>query len=241
MTDLAYSYEIGVDIKIGGTFQQIRGISAVAPTAPPVNVDAATYDDKGAPNNKKVSEAPALSFTIQGRRDPDTGLFEPEVEALLTLTGPDAVGDDATGEFRYYDNPAAGEPNPNFAFEMDGTVEMTRNKTGNNEVAEWAVTISGQGRRRQITNPLTTGAPTITSALPSGASAGDIVTIKGTRVDGVTGAAGVKFGSANAAAYTVVDATTIVATLPAGSAGAANIVVTHPTRGALAAFPYTRA
>lgn len=153
-TDLAYSYEIGVDIKIGDAFQQIRGISAVAPTAPPVTVDAATYDDKGAPNAKKVSEAPVLTFTIQGRRDAATGLFTPEVEALLALTGPSAVGDASTGTFRYYDNPATGAPNPNYAFEMDGSVEMTRQATGNNEVAQWAVTVTGQGARRQIENPL---------------------------------------------------------------------------------------
>lgn len=156
--ELAFSYELAVDIALSGdgettVWQQIRGISAVAPTAPGVTFDAATYDDEGAPNAPKVSEAPALSFTVQGRRL-ESGLFRPEVERLLELTGPDAVGDAAMGRFRYYDNPKAGTPNPNFAFEVDGTVEFTRQNTGNADVAVWAATVTGQGRRRQINNPI---------------------------------------------------------------------------------------
>ena len=82
--------------------------------------------------------------------------------------------------------------------------------------------------------------PSLTSALPSGAAQGAQVTITGSGFTGVTGAAGVKFGSTNATTYTVVDPSTIVAVVPAGSAGSANIVVTHPTSGASTALPYTR-
>lgn len=156
--ELAFSYELAVDIALSGEgeetlWQQIRGISAVAPTAPGVTFDAATYDNKGAPNAVKVSEAPTLSFTVQGRRL-ESGLYRPEVEKLLELAGPDAVGEAAVGKFRYYDNPQSGTPNPNDAYEIDGTVEVTRQNTGPADVATWAITVTGKGRRRQIANPL---------------------------------------------------------------------------------------
>lgn len=81
--------------------------------------------------------------------------------------------------------------------------------------------------------------PYIASADPTAATEGDQVTILGSGFTGVTGAAGVKFGATNATSYVVVGDSTIVAVMPAGSAGAANIVVTSAA-GASTAFPYTR-
>lgn len=161
--ELAFSYEIGVDIALSGDgeetlWQQIRGISAVAPTAPPLTFDAATYDDKGAPNAQKVSESPTLAFTVQGRRL-ESGLYRPEVERLLELADPEAVGEAAIGRFRYYDNPQSGPANPTDAYEIDGSVEVTRQNTDNASVAVWSVTVTGQGRRRRIANPMTEEAP----------------------------------------------------------------------------------
>ncbi|UXE05160.1 major tail protein [Arthrobacter phage Jamun] len=83
---------------------------------------------------------------------------------------------------------------------------------------------------------LVAGVPVVTSATPADAAAGDLVTIKGTRF---TGATAVKFGAANASAFTVLDGETIVATVPAGAAGSAAIKVTNAT-GDSAAFAYTR-
>lgn len=82
-------------------------------------------------------------------------------------------------------------------------------------------------------------APVLSTATPSAAGAGSMVTIKGSGFVGLSGAAAVKFGASNATSYTVVDPNTIVAILPAGAAGAAAIVVTNPT-GASSALPYTR-
>lgn len=81
---------------------------------------------------------------------------------------------------------------------------------------------------------------TILAATPSGAGAGALVTIAGSRFAGTSGAAGVKFGAVNATSYTVVSDSTIVAVVPAGSAGSAPIIVTNGA-GASTAFPYTRA
>ena len=86
-----------------------------------------------------------------------------------------------------------------------------------------------------------TSVPRLTSATPSGAAAASTILIRGAGFTGVTGAAGVKFGSTNATSYVVHDDSNITAVLPTGSAGAVNIVVTHPTRGASAPLSYTRA
>ncbi len=78
--------------------------------------------------------------------------------------------------------------------------------------------------------------PALTGATPSGAAASALVTITGSSL---TGATTVKFGATNATAFTVLSDSTIVASMPAGSAGAANITVTTPT-GTSGALSYTR-
>ena len=70
-------------------------------------------------------------------------------------------------------------------------------------------------------------APTVTGILPDiGTTAGGTtVTITGTNFSGATT---VKFGSANAASYSVISATQITAVSPAASAGTVDITVTTP-------------
>lgn len=83
---------------------------------------------------------------------------------------------------------------------------------------------------------LTALKPNITSALPAAAAEGDQVVITGYAF---TGSTVVKFGATNATEFVVVDDSIVVAVVPAGSAGAANITVTNAV-GTSAAFPYTR-
>jgi hypothetical protein len=100
--------------------------------------------------------------------------------------------------------------------------------------------VNGRGSVFEIyKSGLTNSAPTITSVAPAAAVAGSQITITGIGFTGASGAAAVKIGAANASAYTVVSDSTIVATMPAGTAGSAPIVVTNST-GASAAFAYTR-
>ncbi|MCE0539506.1 IPT/TIG domain-containing protein [Kineosporia rhizophila] len=85
--------------------------------------------------------------------------------------------------------------------------------------------------------------PTVTNVAPSsGPSAGGTsVTITGTGFAGLTGAAAVKFGNANATSYTVNSPTSITAIAPAGTAGTIDITVTNPsgTSSASAADQFT--
>ena len=79
-------------------------------------------------------------------------------------------------------------------------------------------------------------APLISTALPSAAGDYDVVTITGARFTGTTG---VTFGGVAAADFTVVSDSTIVASMPAGDAGSAAIIVTN-AGGASSSKAYTR-
>lgn len=107
----------------------------------------------------------------------------------------------------------------------DDVFKMRRDPAFNNEhMGEWLIP------------PTSTTAATVTGATPASQGAGQSVTITGT---GFFGTTQVKFGSANAASFAVNSATEIVAVLPPGSAGAANITVINPA-GTSNAFNYTR-
>lgn len=245
VTDLGLSYELDIDINLAGpgvrpeNWAQIRFTSAINPQHTPTLVDIATYDDEGATSQAKLGESASLSFTIQARRNPD-GTYLPEVQALINASKPGTRGNAASVEVRYYDSEGA-----DFAFQGTFAVQVDRGATGNAEVGSWSVTLTGQGKVVPITNPAPAGGspagkPTVTSALPSGAAQGAIVTVKGSGFSGVVPASAVKFGAVAAPNISVVGDNTIVAIVPAGAAGSAPITVTHPTNGASNALPYTR-
>jgi len=81
-----------------------------------------------------------------------------------------------------------------------------------------------------------TGAPTISAATPSGATANSNITITGTNFVDVTQ---VTVGGTAVVMFKVNSPTSIIATVPAGTAGTAPIVVTTLT-GSSAGFTYTR-
>ncbi|WP_245235547.1 IPT/TIG domain-containing protein [Mesorhizobium erdmanii] len=85
--------------------------------------------------------------------------------------------------------------------------------------------------------------PTVTAISPTSGSlgGGNSVVITGTNFTGTTGAGGVKFGSTNAASYTVNSDAQITAVAPTGSAGTVNVTVTTTggTSATSAADQYT--
>lgn len=95
---------------------------------------------------------------------------------------------------------------------------------------------STTGKRFRFYHPgLITVVPTITSALPADADAGEVVDVVGTGFVGVTS---VTVGG-TPASFTVLDTKNLEFTMPAGSAGSAPIVVTS-INGASSSFAYTR-
>ena len=240
---LGFSYEYGVDINLGTpaapNWQPIRRVSAIAPSVKPITADAQTYDDFGAPNDQKTSESWSLAFSVQVNRL-GSGAYAPEVEALKAYTEPDAIGALSIAHIRWYDKPAAGTANPGEAYEGFAYVTIDRANTGNADTGTWTIALTGQGKRTKVANSFTgwgAVAPTVTAATPSGAAAGALVTISGS---GFLTATSVKFAAVSATVFSIIGGSTIVAVMPAGTAGSAPVTVINPT-GTSNALAYVRA
>ncbi|UFU03435.1 IPT/TIG domain-containing protein [Ruania suaedae] len=240
-TTLGKSFEYGLDINLGSTasesWQPVRRISAWTPTYPPTTQDQATYDDLGAANEAVTARSFATSFTVQGNRSVTTGLFLPEVEALLAAAK--ATLDGATVDIRWYHKPEFGTPNPNDAGRASCRVEVTRQNSGNSEIEVFNVTLTGQGPFESITNPFAgwdVTEPVLAAVSPDEAVEGELVTLTGT---GFLGATDVDFGGTPADEFVVANAATIIASLPTGTAGSVDVTVTTPG-GTSNILTYTR-
>lgn len=242
-TAVGFSYEFGVDINLGTegapNWQTVRRISDVAPGVKPVTKDQSSYDDFGSPNDSKISEEWDLGFTVLVNRL-SSGLYAPEVEALKAYTEPNALGELATAQVRWYDKPFSGTANANDAYSGFATVTIDRGASGNADVGSWKIQLAGKGKRTQIANPFTGWGvviPTIASITPSGLTVDDQVRIDGANFLGTTG---ITIDTVSVVDFLVVSAGTIVAVIPAAVAGAAPVIVTNAA-GASAAFAYAAA
>lgn len=241
---LGRSYEYGLDLNLGTagapTWQPVRRISGFQPTPTPVVQDAQTYDDFGSQNQEVTGWNNTVAFSVQVNRSSSTGLYLPEIEALLERTRPEAKGDAAVIEARWYHKPESGTPNPKDAQQGLATVSVQRANTAPDGATEVLnVTLTSKGPWRSITNPFAgwgVTAPTITSVSPEGAATGDLVTITGTQFVGATS---VTFDGVEADDFQVIGGSTIVAVLPTDTAGTVPVVVTNAA-GASAAFNYVR-
>lgn len=240
---LGKSYEYGLDINLGThgapSWQAARRISAFQPTPTPTTQDSQTYDDLGAENSDVTGWSWTIAFTIQVNRSVTTGLYLPEVEALLARTKPTSKGEAATIEVRWYHKPESGTPHPTDAGQGVATVAYTRQNTAaTGEIEVWSVTLSGKGPYEEIENPFTgwdETEPIVASITPPAAGDADLVTITGS---GFLGATAVSIGGA-VPEYTVVNAATIIAIMPTGDAGSVSATVTTPG-GTSDTFAYTR-
>ena len=242
-TTLGKSFEYGIDVNLGtsGTpsWQPIRRISAFQPTPTPTTQDAQTYDDLGAQNSDVTGWSFGIAFNVQVNRSTATGLYLPEIEALLARTRPSAKGEAAVLEVRWYHKPEIGTPNPDDAGQGIVTVAVTRQNTGpNGEIEVLSVTLTGKGPYTEIANPFTgwgTTEAVIGGVSPEGAGDGDLITITGTGFLGTTGVSvdGVSLAPTD---YTVVSGATIIAALPTGDAEDVAVIVTN---GAGASDPFT--
>lgn len=244
-TTLGKSFEYGLDVNLGTyespIWQPIRRISGFQPTPTPTTQDAQTYDDLGAQNQDVTGWSWNLAFNVQVNRSEATGLYLPEIEALLSRTRPSAKGAAATIDVRWYHKPESGTPNPNDAGRGLATVAYTRQNTGpGGEIEQFSVTLTGKGPYEEIANPFTgwddTPTPVIAAITPAAAAEGDLITITGT---GFLGATAVTVEGDPVGEFAVIGGATIVATMPAGSAGTVSVVVTTPG-GPSTAFTYTR-
>lgn len=240
-TTLGKSYEYGLDINLGTyadpIWQSVRRMSAWQPSYPGTTTDVATYDDLGSANEDVTGRSFAASFTVQGNRSLTTGLYLPELEAIMAAAL--GKGDGAVLDVRWYHKPELGTPNPNDAGRSLVTVEITRSNTDNTGVEVKSITLTGKGEFEKIANPFQgwgATAPSIQGITPEGAASGELVTINGS---GFLNASSVSFDTIEADDFQVINGATIVALVPVDTAGDVPVVVTTPG-GTSPAFTYTR-
>lgn len=158
-TTLGKSFEYGVDVDLaapGATepdWQPVRRMNDFTDTPTPQTTDSQTYDDVGSANDSVTGWDWAIGLSTLVNRL-TSGLYLPEIEALLARTRPDALDEKAQIRVRWYHKPLTGTPNPNDAFEGLARVARTRANTGADGASEklnW--TLTGVGPATQIENP----------------------------------------------------------------------------------------
>lgn len=242
-TTLGKSFEYGIDINLGlyatPFWQSIRRMFGFQTADTETTQDAQTYDDLGAPNSDVTGRGFGHSFNVQVNRSLATGLYLPEVEALLDRTRPLAIGELAVIDYRWYHKPAVGTPNHKDAGRGFATVAKTRQNTGpGGEIEVLAFTLSGKGSYEEIANPFQgwgATAPVIAS-VEEGKGDNDLVTVTGTGFLGVTAVT----IDGDPAEFVAVNGATLVVQQPVGDAGVVEMRITNPV-GVSPAFSYTRA
>ena len=213
------------------TWLQVKGVTDFNPQTNPKTQDSSTYDSNGWASSEITMNA--WSVQLKVLRQTNAGVFDPGQELLRARMA--QFGTAARAYVRWYDNSGAPEAYWGYAI-----VEWSRSKTGVADLDEATVNLTGDGALTSFTNPYTpTSAPIVTAATPSGVAVGGQVTITGQGFTGTLPSAGVKFGAVNSAQYTVLGDSTIVAVMPAGTAGSAAVTVVNAT-GTSNALPYVR-
>lgn len=225
--------DVTADLTLAGGWLQLNGINDLKFDVKPTLIDASAYDTNGSASFEKTFEAWTASVAVFRRLT--AGVYDAAQELVRSRTV-GQFGDTARVGFRWYDKNGGPE-----SYQGVAIVEWARAKTGVTDIDE--VTISFTGTDVPLAQPANPGVaptvPVVLSALPSAVAVGGQVTITGAAFTGTAPTTGVKFGAVNATSWVVVSDSVIVAVMPAGTAGAANIVVTNAV-GASVAFTYVR-
>lgn len=235
----ANPFEWLLDLEIGDptpAWVNCPDVDNLNPTFPPLTKTRSSYATKGRTINNKFGETCTLVFDAEKVRDNTGAIAQGWLKALLKASH----GEDAANRVnaRFYDalDPSADAEAYQAIFSVDSMARKSTANTGTE--GEWyTVTLTSYSDVEQITTPVVNSIATITSALPDGQAAGEVVTLVGT---GFASASAITVGGVAAPLFDIVSDTKIYVTLPAGTAGSAPIIVTNPA-GASAAKAYTRA
>lgn len=228
---------LAVDISatgVDGTWLRMPGRVDNNLTFAPNLVDATDTDTQGF-GSKEVTLQNG-STVVKYNRLSSSGTPNAAHELIESCEG--QFGDEIRLWVRVYDLDGGTR-----GWKYQAIVTIAATSTGVADLSQFTVTfdMDGDTVTRMSPSDISTaiGAatdPVVTSALPSAASVGNLLTITGTNFTGTTG---VTIGGVAATHFAVVSDSKIVATVPAGSAGSAPVIVTNGT-GPSAAFPYTR-
>lgn len=199
-----------------GNWAQVRGMSNFVPGKNDTVTDTTDYDTDGWGSDAVMQQKFQNTATL--RRNKYAGARDLGQETLLQ-----AADSLSLIRCRWYERTSGGRA-------YEGYCLVQWNDPGGDApgIEEAQVTLLGQGPRTEITNPWSaTPVPVINSLSPAqgDGAGGDLVTITG---GGFTGATGVTFDGSAAGDFTVVSSSKIVVVTPAGVAGPADVVVTHP-------------
>jgi len=224
---------LGVDISVDNvTWLTVPGRVDNAPVFNPTKADS-TDVDSGGFKSITVTDM-AWQLVIKYNRLSNGGVPNVVQQTIEACEG--QFGDSGELYVRWYETDGG-----TYAKTGRAVVTIVRSKTGEPDLSEITATFDGDGAATTITNPYSVAlAPVLLAASPSGVGAGGQVQISGQHFTGTVSTTGVKFGGVNATSWIVLSDTTIVAVMPAGTAGSAPIIVTNAT-GASSALPYTRA
>ena len=235
-TALARKFRVDVttDLTLAGGWLQLNGVNDFKSSVKPNLVDASAYDTNGSASSEKTFEEWSASVTVFRRLA--AGVYDAAQELVRGRTV-GQFGDSCRVGVRWYDKDGGPE-----AYRGVAIVEWERSQTGVKDLD--AVTISFTGTDvplEPITNPgVAPTVPLIIAAAPTAVAVGGQVRIDGAAFTGTIATTGVKFGATNATSWQVISDSVIVAVMPAGTAGAANIVVTNAVGASTPAFAYTR-
>lgn len=229
-TALARKFRVDVtsDLALSAGWLELIGIYDLKPSVDPNMVETSAYDTDGWDSFEITGNAWSLTSSFWRRKS--AGVYPPAQELIRGCVG--QYGDAARVGLRWYERDGGPE-----CFQGVGIVKWERANTGVKDADAANATFTGDGVLVPIANPgVAASAPIITQVTPSGAAAGEQVSIYGA---GFNAATSVKFGATAATTYSVVSDNLIVAVVPAGSAGSAAVTVTNSV-GTSAGFPYTR-
>lgn len=223
---------IGIDISTdNATWLTVPGRTDNAPAFSPTKADS-TDVDSGGFKSITVTDF-AWTVVVKYNRLSNGGVPNAVQQMIEACEG--QFGDAGELYVRWYETDGGAMAKTGRA-----VVTIVRSKTSEPDLSEITATFDGDGPAVAITNPYAVAlAPVLISATPSGVGVGGQVQISGQHFTGTVPTTGVKFGGVNATSWIVLSDTTIVAVMPAGSAGSAPVIVTNAT-GASSALPYTR-
>jgi len=233
-TALARKFRVDVtaDLTLAGGWLQLNGIFSFKPDVTPKTIDTSAYDTDGWDANEVIGNGWAVTADFWRRTA--AGVYDPGQELVRARVG--QSGDGSRLGVRWYDKQGGPETGQGVAL-----AAWARSKDGVADGDSASIVLTGDGILTVIANPgVAAAVPVILSALPSGVAAAGLVSITGAGFTGTIAVTGVKFGATSATTWVVVSDSVIVAEMPAGTAGAANVTVTNAV-GVSLAYSYTRA
>ena len=223
ISDLAREYRVQLNLGTVSVpdWQTVLGMVSFQPSVEPNIEDDSDYESGGWNGNTKTAQGWSAELVISRKYAPDTGLYHPTHTALEAAA--EAFGAASRVHVRYFRRSGRGSGREGYAL-------VTWAPEGGEHTAldRVTVTLTGDGELKTIPNPVNASpAPIVASVSPSsGAQAGgDLVVISGAHFEGATA---VTFGGNAATDFQVINATSIAAVTPAGTAGPADVAVTTP-------------